>query len=877
VKGVISTEAESESREPKQMVRAGDEASIFVEWVSDQVGEKERQQRAYELAALLVEAPVHDLQVVDALRARGGLGANRDATRTGSASAETCEPFSYRLVGDYIAELPPMRQARGLSGSSRETNGGGDGGNGVRGRGSRRMTTPSISPSPPPATRGAGGRQSKSTPYSQTSATADLIALLGLPEERSYGACKMLVWVNDPAGDGIIVARLSDRDIQSGETAMSQVHGAFENAKRLGLTPRLIIVCTNLSGANMFRDRPDLQLITEEIDRRRCRWVHFRGVDRIARRAYVFYQFIEMLMGAGTKLYLNEISGRAVDWETDDIHLGFNSLMSERERITIYKRTHGPLITRWLGEGRGWPGGLPFGFKRNPVTKFAEICPIQWRAIRIIFFTYALHEDGKGGGVRAVEKELREYGYQLSRESIRRILKKSIYLDGRWTSTRAGQVVENRQIEIPEHLRIPSDVYARSQRFRRLRKGKDTVAPPGFFALNPVIEFTDGTRLRARIEREGFPANEYYYRPWVARGKIPKPWLGVKIPMSKLHRAIAAELRRIASCHELQKQFTEIARPEFNGDGSVLDEAGRRDLKTKIANLERTRDALTQDYVSRFAEEGPENIVNPLAGFETLTAGVTADIDRYREQLGRAEALDELRRTTRPAENAELLDLLHEVCPLELPTEPEAIEKFATFVELALSKIVVDIDEYGDVLLWLHGPLVPADLPLLRMHDPLTVLGDEIAAGSDGLLGALIQPTHKGSVACQLDRLELPRIGTRNPEKPTRERAFAEERPAWISTQLEIPGLTIEVSRMEYDWNIVLRICHLRGEEWSLARIAALFNDEDVPAPRGGTWSEDSLCRLLRNLRQRRHLPAEVREALEVTRVARHAAGRLDR
>ena len=55
------------------------------------------------------------------------------------------------------------------------------------------------------------------------------------------------------------------------------------------------------------------------------------------------------------------------------------------------------------------------------------------------------HEDGKGGGVRAVERELQKQDCNISRETIRRILARTIYYDGRWTTTRAGTPSSRRQ------------------------------------------------------------------------------------------------------------------------------------------------------------------------------------------------------------------------------------------------------------------------------------------------------------------------------------------------------------------------------------------------------------------------------------------------
>lgn len=840
------------------------EHKIVVDWIPEDASPDPKSRVAYELASVLVEAPAAPVARQQALRARGGLGA-ADGVRGATGLRDAC-PFE--LVGDFIPELPPIRRQHERAEADRLSEIGG-----------ARATRPARSSRMSGSAKhghvaGEGGRKRRVTPFSQTTATADLYKLLGAPEERSFGSARMLIFVYDPLGDGCIVARLSDRDIQNGETAMAQVHGGLEQAKRQGRSPRLIVVTTNLSGANLFRRRPDLQLIQDEIEKGTCRWVYFRGVDRLARKGLVFYEFIELIVGTGTDLLLEEIPGRAVDWERDDIHLGFNSLMSERERQLIYKRTHGPLMTRWLGEGRGWPGGLPFGFKRNAVTKYAEICPVQWRAVRTILFTYAQHEDGKGGGIRAIEHELKKQGFAISRETIRRILGRTVYYDGRWTTTRAGQTVENRPIEIPEHLRIPPEIQARVQRLRKVRKGKDTVTPPGLFALNPLIEFVDGTRLRAKVERDGYPAAEYWYRPYVVKSGVPQRWRGTKISLSQLHRAVAVELRRLASCEELQREYAEIARPGLVGNGPTLDEAARIDLEAKIANLERTREALKRQYLADLAKGGPETKVDVLGGFNELTSGIDDEINRHREQLERAKALDGLRKSTRPDDNTTLLEALEQVLPLEPPSEAELIEKFAAFVGIALSKIVIDIGDEGEVIMQLHGPLVPSDLPLLRVHDPMSILQDELRAGADGVVGALFQPTLKRALECRLEQEretpELPAIGSRNPETVPKRRALEGGVPAWSSPSLRLDAVSAEKTFMSYEWDTVLRVCELRRQGLSQARIGELFEQEEVPTPRGGRWTTPgAVANLLTRLRRQAQLPPDVRKALEIARVPR--------
>jgi DNA invertase Pin-like site-specific DNA recombinase len=680
----------------------------------------------------------------------------------------------------------------------------------------------------------------------------------------------LLVFMVDPDGDGVIAARLSNRDIQNGETALGQVHPALDAAKQLGLRPRLIVVSTGLSGGNRLSDRPDLELLEEEILGGRCRWVWFRGVDRISRRPQVFYTFVDLLETAGVALYLTEIPGRAVDWEKDEIQMSFNALMGSRERRAIYERTHGPLINRWLNEGRGWPGGLPFGFRRNKLTKYPEIDPVQWPFVRMAFEHYVQFEDGEGGGVRAVQEKLASEGCTISRETITRMIKRPIYFTGEWTTTRAGVTVENRPIEIPEDQRIPLDVWERVQNCRRLRRGKDKRTPPGLFALNRIGRLADGTRIRARLTTAD-PEEVIYYRPYVPEkgGSIPVRWRGWKVEARALHRAIFDEVLRLVDCKHLQEEWTRIARPDYGQAGPILDAPARADIDRKIHNLAEAIAQVERQFAMRLADEGAGG-GDLFAERKKLLGPLELEQQALEEQLRRAAALESMRTTTRPAADAPLLEALRDVLGPAGDDEPALVLKRTAFLELALSEVVLDIGDDGVLLATLHGPLIPSDLPVLTVHDPVTALKDELeknAANVD-------QQTHKSSLVSPLVGMSLPPLGSRNRAAARLIRHVPGLGAAWMSPPLPL-DVRLEETREErpytttYDWAVVLRICDLRRTGWSMERIAGLFNDECVPTPRGGTWSSGTISTLLSNLRGRRSLPPDVEAAVAITRVRR--------
>ncbi len=158
---------------------------------------------------------------------------------------------------------------------------------------------------------GAGGRLPRSSPFTSTSATADLIHELGRPQLEVHGSTQLLLWPVNADGDGIIVGRLSGREVEGGETAMGQIHPLRALANRLGLRPRLIVMGINNSGPHPYAERPDLALIEEVIDLGWCRWVAWHGPDRIARDILPAETFYDLLRRRGVDLYLHGLGRSA--------------------------------------------------------------------------------------------------------------------------------------------------------------------------------------------------------------------------------------------------------------------------------------------------------------------------------------------------------------------------------------------------------------------------------------------------------------------------------------------------------------------------------------------------------------------------------------
>ena len=142
---------------------------------------------------------------------------------------------------------------------------------------------------------GNGGRSPQMPAGTNTEATAELLEEMGPPNTLRRGITLLNWWEVDPAGDGAIVARLSSRDVNKGETVRAQILGARAMCRSLGLRPRFVLEATNQSGKSSIENRLDLQFLISAVRRNELAWVSFREVDRLARSNAVGSSFMEFL------------------------------------------------------------------------------------------------------------------------------------------------------------------------------------------------------------------------------------------------------------------------------------------------------------------------------------------------------------------------------------------------------------------------------------------------------------------------------------------------------------------------------------------------------------------------------------------------------
>ena len=537
------------------------------------------------------------------------------------------------------------------------------------------------------------------TPYTQATATAELIDELGPPLLMGGFGVQLRVWVLCEEGDGILFSRLSGRDLRGGETAMGQITPLRELAERRSLRPRLIVHSGNNSGARRFEHRVDFALAQRAIETDGwCRWVGWRDADRIGREDLPLALYYDLLRRYDVGLYLCDL-GRAVNWEADRLELGFRTLVSIRERIEIKNRTHNALERTWVRGGRGWPGARPFGFRRNWATKHLEPDPDQWQFVKLIHLRYAdLDLDRGSGGLRQLAAELKEVGCELSHNRVRRVLQDPIYVTGEHSFVYQGERVAGKPVPLTDP--IPEHVFQRNNELLGLRKA-NTRTPLGTFCLNGVpiehaacahLRDARGRRplLKGRLHME---RDLYVYRhePWV-----PERCYGYTIEREPFERAVLEALSdALCGSDVMLSTWALASAPTINRTLRLTgEELGR--LEREIGTLERRRAQLAREFRRRLVNGEPANEL----AYHDLTVGIDTEIGQLRERLRMARRLQPL--TTKETARSEItwsLDrLLGNANDLQ-------VEK-AAFIQAAVHRIVVNDRPDGSVRVDVQTPLI---------------------------------------------------------------------------------------------------------------------------------------------------------------------------
>jgi hypothetical protein len=543
-------------------------------------------------------------------------------------------------------------------------------------------------------------------------------------------------------GAGMIIGRLSGREMQQGETVAGQILDGWEMAKRNRRPIADVVVCVNYRSELLAEERPDFRLALDALALGRIEWVGFRDPERVARSIEAAFAFYGRVARVGGEVWLSSF-GRAIDWsnDSDSLMVALQQGMGQQDRVKLVRKLERAKRRIWLEEGRGWPGLIRFGFRRNR-DRYLEVDPEQWWVVKFIHYRFGSAKHGRKSGCAALAAILaEEHGIDLSPERIRTMLQDPIYVDGTFTVNDHGQPVACEPIPLEDP--IPLDVFQRNQETLACQKGPHKNTPIGAFCLNGIAvrhaacagesHPKTGKAPIFKGRRWGSPSPAYYHINYV-----PRDCHGYVLGQRQLEAPVMRALIALAEDAKLQEAWAAAARVEPAEHKPILTGVQVAALKQEVANIEHGYQELSDELVGKIRE-------GTMPG-----AAERAMLDQLAEQLAQAQRrlrfaqrqeLAETRRRSPLLDRSrdELLRALKEICTEEVPEDPRMMLRRMAVVECCLSQIIVHDTETGEIELELHGPLAPVaaiasgeDLPVDPLDAAAHVLEAHLQAREHG-------------------------------------------------------------------------------------------------------------------------------------------------
>lgn len=716
--------------------------------------DQERRASIRALVAILLEQPQR------AVDAPGALATHRDLGVGPGAGPETKpEPLPYRQLSRLYSSSQGLVRREDLGGRRPDP-------------GTARVVRrkkPTVSPtadacSPGMATRakpkegrrrpGTGGRKPREASGTATLATSLLQSALGEPTQVRLGTrgARCEIWERpdlhalvsslagrDPTFNSLtaegsetekkfrtrprvaLVNRLSSKEIQGGETIGGQILEGLRCAIHNDCEVVGVIASTNYRSELTLDEREDYNWVFEQVELGLLDGVIYREPDRVGRKQAVVHPFYEKCRKLGLRLYLARMD-RAIDWDADDDHtlISVQNAFAEAEARRFARKSMEARRRRWVEEGRGWPGKIPFGFRRRE-DNFLEVDPEQWPFVEFIHGNYGrLAKDGKNG-CRAVAEALEEQGCDLSPEKIRKILTDPIYVDGSFTVHCDGLLVACEPV--PLERPIPRSTFQRNSEMLIAQKGAFTKTEPGTHLLNglPVehaacrdsIDPKTGCPpyLKVNAAKKGEPA--YWHR-----GKTPKACHGYHVPQRALEAAVVQRLLELASDEELQAAWSAAALVDAGSDeadGDELDanlDLQRAELKQQIAAME-DEHGRQLDQIAELASRGTRITATHRAIAERIEETVAERKRRLEVLEANARRREAEMKQSSMRTKDELMSALRAILTEDIPADPNHKVRRQALVECCLSRVVIhDLIKQGDedpigYEIELFGPLVP--------------------------------------------------------------------------------------------------------------------------------------------------------------------------
>lgn len=553
------------------------------------------------------------------------------------------------------------------------------------------------------------GRRRKLPNIGSASDYQDVVEELGDPQEvyRASNSSRLAVWRLDSEGQTVLVGRMSTRDTKGGETGLSQIRTLMNYAEREGLRVGYVLLATNQPGSANLDQRLDISYIGHlmDADSAVVTDIVYRDDTRLARDTRRSIDLIERFMEMDVRLHFASAGG-LVDWQEDRVVLSMKAVMSDAERESISRRTHGRIEEVYYETGRGNYNRQPFGFRRDQ-NRYLTVDDDMWPFVELIHMGYARHCQA-GKGIRALRESLAEAGCDLSEEKIRTVLRDCVYVTGELTSDWKGETYTVRPIAIPNP--IPEEVFNLNQRLLDYSKGKQVRTRNGDFLLQRV-RILHSTCLMAAASEDQAPELQGRYlsdRPkYHHKPPVPSTCQRRTFDAPLIEAAAIRELLAMLDSRELQAQYLAASQGGYAIKERVsaprIEEIDRqlKNLRSELARLKREY----LDEAKNGVATTPE--AEALGRAEVVLMREIRALRRQRELL---EAVDQDRRELFGASRT-LKEQLAEILTLEPPDSQEARQRRALVFSALVSTIV--IHEWGDeVLIELFGPLVPAARPM---------------------------------------------------------------------------------------------------------------------------------------------------------------------
>ena len=601
-------------------------------------------------------------------------------------------------------------------------------------------------------------------PRSQFDLNAELDQYGEIIREARPGGAVLGVMEIDPAGNAVILERISNDD--RGERFIDQHRPCLGIAAQYpdAIRPRVAIFAENMSGTREVRpdragppedgvlERDDILLLDDYI---RAGWVEaviWRDPTRIARAVHPGTTIVQRMLDNRIDMYIAWWGKRV---ERMDLNRLYQEMVySAHDRDQLVAKLGVARFTKGPGAGNGHLGPKRIGIVRDRRTRERSEDEQQMWWINRAFELADMHSedfsDDKGLSLRKLRDHLEEEGFGVSFEKLRQILTDPMYATGENTATVFG--VEIEQKPIPWKNPVPLDRYMRVNEMLALRQGRATLTPIGEFLFNYVevlhLQCMDErnkrglpARIKGHIKRERNGELETlrqyrhaYFVPRQCKGKGRGRNHGFVWERNEFERAVVTEIRKLATHPDVLEALAKAVRHTPSDRSARLTKGQRVQLEREIEELEAAKQGAIDEWAASMARPGAARSGGILAAFETVTAGFDRQIEQRQRRLKHDQAAGRRSAASDPRRDPSYerrVDAFLEIMSLDTPDDPMLRQLRARLFQRIVSRILIDDD--GDpskpITLTIEGALVPEDAELAQ-KDPVAASADLLDAYS---------------------------------------------------------------------------------------------------------------------------------------------------